>query len=257
MTDCISNNIPFSIGIVGHNRTRMTIENLKLLMQYIKYPNIKFFIGSDRSRNGHIKAIDAFMKTTSYQYECIETTSDRYGLGAIMNMVCEKVFEFSQYIMLIENDMLIHRPLDVIPYIEILNNTNVGCVSFKCYSEQMHKCKSSFYEINGNKYCIPIPLTSESYAIDFGQNILSKRLYEKLGKFIENTNETDMVEKTFAMAYVKQLQEPTSIIKVIPYEYLHDMMNDNKGVFYHVGIHSQHSNAVWNPTLIPQCYHNL
>ena len=45
------------IVILGHNRTMMTIENIKCMMAYIKPIDgcsLHFIIGSDRSEDGHV-----------------------------------------------------------------------------------------------------------------------------------------------------------------------------------------------------------
>lgn len=252
-----SEQIPLAVCVVGHDRTRMTIENILQLNRHIKYQNIRFFVCSDRSRPGHIEAIRHFTNQHNIQVEIFETPPERFGLGSAMNIVLEHAFEFSDVAMLIENDMIIHRDIYPAKYIQALMQSNIGNIGFRYFSKSTHKC--NLYNIDTPEFVVPVPISSADvgYPADFGQNIFSKRFIKKLGPFLENENDAALVEKTFVNTYAKQLGPGMdSMLKVIPVKYLHELMNDPKGVFFHIGIFSQHNKGVeWNRHLIPQTYH--
>lgn len=174
-------------------------------------------------------------------------------------MALEKAFMFSPIAMCIENDMILHKDLDVHKYIELLLHTNVGNVGFRYYMQQSHKCKLIQFEFNGTMFIATFPENENDigYPVDFGENIFSKKFIDQIGPFTENNNAADAVEKDFVNAYVKQLKNPNCMVKAYDLSCFHTMMNDNNSTFYHVGIFSQHSNAKWNEKLIPAEYHDL
>ena len=182
-----------------------------------------------------------------------------------MNMTLEKAFMFSDIAMVIENDMIIHKKFNPEQYINIMLNSKIGNIGFRYFMLNTHKCNLFRFNMLNEDFVLPMPIDRKDigHPVEFGQNIFSRKFIETIGPFLENENDTDKVERTFVNAYVKQLGPDVntlndSYIKVIPMKYLHQMMNDKTGLFYHIGIFSQHNpNAVWNNMLIPKEYHHL
>ena len=237
-----------SVIVVGHNRTLMTIECIKSVLQHLKHPDFDIIVGSDRSDNGHVQAIDTYLKTCNVKYQILECTS----FGGMMNDCCKKAFEDSRFALMIENDMILHRDLHIDNYLDTLDSTNVGNVQFKYFNTTTHKCAMNSFEHNNTAYICTLPLAQESCAVSFGQNLFSKRWFEKIGGFLANELDTDKVERDYRNKYATQLSQPFPLFNVIDANNLHQTMNDERGYFYHIGIHSQHSTAKWNKDMIPE-----
>lgn len=55
--DFMNNDHPLAVVIVGRNRTRMTIKNIESMHKHLKHSNVKYFIGSDRSKTATLTAL--------------------------------------------------------------------------------------------------------------------------------------------------------------------------------------------------------
>ena len=95
-----------------------------------------------------------------------------------MNMCFDKALSMSDAFVYIENDMILHRDLDLVPYVDLMNATNVGAVNFKCSQPDRDKYGIRFFSHGGRKYVMPVPVSGDSHIATFGINMYS-------GKFVK------------------------------------------------------------------------
>lgn len=164
-----------SIIILGRDRTMMTIENAKAVLKYVKYPKTRIIIGSDMSAPGHVQALRYFLDSAVQDFDIVETSPDRHGLGNVMNMCFSKALEYSDAFVYIENDMILHRELDLSPYVDLMANTNIGAINFKCSSQDNDKYQVKIFCHAGRKYAVPFPVSNDSHIATFGINMYSRK----------------------------------------------------------------------------------
>jgi hypothetical protein len=52
-----------TVVVIGKNRTLMTIECIKNIMQHLKGAEFNIIVGSDRSEPGHVQAVNYYLST--------------------------------------------------------------------------------------------------------------------------------------------------------------------------------------------------
>ena len=247
-----------SVVIVGRDRTLMTIECIKNIIQHLKDVKVNIIVGSDRSSNGHVQAIKYFLSTLdiTYRTKLLECET----LGGMMNTCCDEAFKMSEFVLCIENDMILHRDMHAYQFIDVLRSTNVGNMQFRYFSPEANKCDINIFKFNGNNYMCTFPQNGidQTCPVSFGQNLFKREFYESIGKFLENEQDTDKVEKKFVIDYCNQLKSCHPLMNALCLNDAHTMMNDDKGYFYHIGINCQHrAGVIWNKSIIPCQYHYL
>ena len=245
-----------TVVVIGKNRTLMTIECIKNIMQHLKGAEFNIIVGSDRSESGHIQAVNYYLSTLNVQSKVLECVS----LGGMINACCDEAFKTSKHVLCVENDMILHRDLHIDQFIDLLDSTNVGNVQFRYFSTATHKCSAKVFEFKGKNYMFTLPGDdmNATCPVSFGQNFFKKEFYGAIGKFLSGEFDTDKVERSFVQSYCKQLTSESPLVNALCTDDAHSMMNDERGYFYHIGINCQHKAGVkWNKNIIPCQYHYL
>ena len=244
------NEIIYPVVIVGKDRTRMTCEVVRHLHEKLLNCDPHFIIVSDRSRVGHCEAIRGFIQRelSGVGFEILETSSDRFGWGAAMNIGLERAFQISDSAILVDNDWILQRTILVDHLADVLRNTPMGCVSFKAIPKNHDYMVQE--RIFGNfKFDVRTETADgifsggrPNYVVEIGCMAISKRFFEKVGKFKENVNHTDDVEYDFISRFSKipiDAREEENILFGNFTEFRHEQLNGPGHVFTHIGMDSQ------------------
>lgn len=244
------------IVVVGKNRTLMTQEVIKSMNEKILDTKTFFIHVSDRSENGHIESIKNFFEINKINGIVLQTNEKRYGLGSAMNIGLESAFKISDVCLLIENDWLLRDKISFNDDIETIKTTNISNISYKHINaicnidvietvENLNEYYIKLYRNNGNN----------SFNIELGCMLVSKRLFDEIGFFTEN-EDPPTVEKDFINNYNKYIFNEhleRKILSANNKKYYHTTLNSPYCVFYHIGMNSSHG-GVWK---IPREYEYL
>ena len=246
------NEIIYPVVIVGKDRTRMTCEVARRLNEKLLNCKPYFIVVSDRSRVGHCEAIQGFFQRelpgVKFEVRELETSSDRFGWGAAMNIGLERAFEISDSAILVDNDWILQRTILVNHLAEVLRSTPMGCVSFKAipknhdYMVQERIFGNFKFDVRTEKAAGIFRKGRPNYVVEIGCMAISKRFFEKVGRFKENVNHTDDVEYDFISRFSKipiDAREEENILFGNFTEFRHEQLNGPGHVFTHIGMDSQ------------------
>lgn len=237
----------YPVVVVGKDRTRMTCEVVRNLNEKLKNRDLKFFVVSDRSRKGHVEAIRGFFQRElpAVDFEVLETSSEHFGWGAAMNIGLEKAFQISDSAILVDNDWILQRTILCDGLEDVFSKTPMGCVSFKALSGNRiynvtQKAYSGYrFDVNSERHHDG---RWPGYVVHIGCMAISKRFFQIVGKFQENVNHTDDVERNFIWRYTRipdVAREANHILFGTFSEFRHFELNGPGHVFTHVGLDSQ------------------
>lgn len=233
------------VVIVGKDRTRMTCAVIDHLKEHIKNAKPYFICVSDRSRAGHDEVITKHLREigeTEFKVLRTSTVTGRCGIGAAMNIGLEESYLIGcNYALIVENDWILVRDLEMDNYIEAISNSSIAIVDFKwtqSKGEEVNYGGMTFLvrKGRGRGGC--------SYNVEFGCFLIDRRLHEKVGGFKEGEGSTNIAE----IAFVRDYDMIPDDIRISRYLVVHDkelshpFLNSPGCVFLHVGIKSQHEN---------------
>jgi glycosyltransferase involved in cell wall biosynthesis len=199
--------------------------------------------------SGHTRTIQTFFNDNNINGVILETTNERYGLGAAINIGVEHALTLSDIFFVIENDFYLKDNLKLKHIIDSLNNTPIGFISFKHINSFNNVSLYKFDDPNNNvSYVIKFQNKNnmESFTVEFGCFICHKRFFDIMGKIIEN-EPPPITENTFIKTYNKFSNDDLVKYKILSgneLNLLHTQLNDEKCVFYHIGKYSSNG-GVW------------
>ena len=246
------------VVVVGKDRTRMTCAVLDHLKEHIKNATPYFICVSDRSRAGHDAVIEKHLQSlgeTEYQVLRTLPEEDRYGWGAAINIGLECAFDVckeSICALVVDNDWLLQKDLDIDKYLYAFTFSNMGAITFKPVNEatnvylEEHKFSDNsvyLYRSRGAK-------DKYSFTAEIGTMLLTKRMYQYHGKFKENciTDETEWEFCNWYNALPNETRTKEGIWYATDKDLYHEWLNGEGHVFTHVGLKTQHEghhNGVW------------
>jgi hypothetical protein len=231
-------------------------------MKHLSCENYDFLIGSDMSDPGHEEAIAKFMSTTGKGYRIVKTVEGRSGLGALVNICNEAAFNVSDYVMYVENDMILHKDLDLEKYIDDMELGSIGCVNFR-YMLPQGKCAYKPFKPGRTQYVYHIPVSPDSTFTVFGSTFYRRRYYEIMGPVSEDPlgSERDP-ERVMDTRYHELMEEGTLFSEgcrmVIDSDHFTETYNDPRAPFFHAGLNCQHRvGGRWNSRFLRNEYHIL
>ena len=114
-------------------RTEMAVRTVQGIAEKLDYPKelVSFFVADDGSPWAHMEAIFSAIKEGGYRVAGYHNQSfqTRPYCGIGWNFGLRKAHQVSDYIMLLEDDWVLHEPMDIRPYMWMLmERTDVGMV---------------------------------------------------------------------------------------------------------------------------------
>lgn len=170
------NSLPnIAIGLVTYERTAMALQTILSTITNLQYPkeNIGWYVADDGSRPEHMKAIIDLLETEGQRiigqhsqrmrHQGHENTHNA-GLG--WNKCLGICHQFSDYVLWLEDDWDLTEPLDILPYVQLLQNReDIGICTFRIlttgadihtegYAGQMYfrYHRTTQYAFSGNPY---------------------------------------------------------------------------------------------------------
>lgn len=135
---------PLAIALVTYNRTREALETIKSTASNLDYPpeKIGWYIGDDGSADGHHDAIlHEFEEIEGRGSKLIGEHNDRfrsddtYNCGRGWNKALGICHQYSDFVLWLEDDWKLEKPLDLVPYVKLLQEReDVGIVTFRILS---------------------------------------------------------------------------------------------------------------------------
>lgn len=249
----MKNNTDFvlPVVIVGKDRTRMTCAVIDHIKEHIKNANPYFICVSDRSRAGHDTAIEHHLNAIcEKEYQVLRTLPEenRYGWGAAINIGLECAFDVckdSSFALVVDNDWLLQRDLDIDKYAYSFKYSDIGGITFKPVHAGTNVKLEDITLSDGSTYCIRhanLGGDRFSFTAEIGCMLITKRMVQEAGRFKENCV-TDETEWAFCNWYNGMPDEEKSdkhLWFATDKDMLYTELNGEGHVFTHVGLNSQH-----------------
>ena len=102
------------ILLVTYKRTELATRVVRAIQQNLDYPNYGWVIADDGSPDGHVRAI-----VDAIGHEVALTNAARYGVGKSMNLGMAKALEYGDYILWLEDDWEVTKPVDLRPCVQL------------------------------------------------------------------------------------------------------------------------------------------
>lgn len=118
---------PLTVILLTYERTEYAVQTVKSSVQFLRYPDIRWFVCDDGSRPEHIDTI----AQTLYDYGAnyIGTYSEKHSYGRSANVGIQKALEQGQLMLFLEDDWTLSQPLDLWVHAALLmENPDVGMV---------------------------------------------------------------------------------------------------------------------------------
>lgn len=237
------------VVIVGKDRTRMTCAVIDHIKAHINNATPFFICVSDRSRAGHDEVIRKHLHSLGEtKFEVLHTMPDYncYGWGAAINLGLHCAFRSNDfnYALVVDNDWLLQRDLDIEKYAYVTSVCDVGAVTFKQVNEgtNVDLTERIFPDIGTFLYRSKGDNARYSFTAEIGCMFISKRMYNAYGQFKENCT-TDETEWAFCDWYNGIPDKEKDIERLwfaTDKALFHENLNGEGHVFTHVGLHSQH-----------------
>jgi hypothetical protein len=113
------------------------------------YPELFWIIADDGSPNQEQHLSDSLKMLSNNYQNYIVTDSERGGVGKSKNIALEKAFEQSPYVLILEDDWLLSRPLNLSPFVDVLrDNKETGIVRFGYLGGEMDARYKSYNDIS-------------------------------------------------------------------------------------------------------------
>lgn len=163
-------------------RTGCFTATVKALSMHLKKEDLDvlWILADDGSpkQTEHLEESIKYLELFNQNY--IVTDAKRQGVGKSKNIALEKAFEFSNYVLLLEDDWLANVYLDLVPYIQILSeHSEVGMIRFGYLGGDITAKLVSYNDITFWE------LVSGIYVYSGQISLRSKNWYDKIGYHAE------------------------------------------------------------------------
>ena len=239
------------VVIVGKDRTRMTCATIDHVKEHVRNAKLHFICVSDRSRAGHDEAIENHLREIGEtEYEVLRTLPDegRYGWGCAINIGLQCAIETcgdATFALVLDNDWLLQRDLDIDKYSSAFACATIGAVTFKSVNPVTNVKLTEETIADGNTYFFRSPAENGkySYAAELGCMLITWQMCSEYGQFKENcrTDETEWAFNNWYNAMTDDERYEKRIWFVTDKDMSHESLNGEGHVFTHVGLHSQHA----------------
>lgn len=247
----ISKEFVLPVVVVGKDRTRMTCAVIDHLKAHIKNATPYFICVSDRSRPGHDKVVENHLRSMGEErFEVLRTIPEenRYGWGCAINLGLQCAFDVckeSSFALVVDNDWLLQRDLDIDKYSSAFACATIGAVTFKSVNPVTNVKITEETIADGNTYFFRSPAENGkySYAAEIGCMLITCQMCREYGQFKENCK-TDETEWDFCNWYNSLTCEDKNdkhLWFANDRDMYHTELNGEGHVFTHVGLHSQHA----------------
>lgn len=133
-----------AIGIVTYRRTEEALRTIRSTLENLNYPQEKrgWYIGDDGSPIEHTNALLAVLEKNGERIIGHHSQKMRhpgqentYNAGIGWNLCLGLCHQFSDFVLFLEDDWELERPLDLVPYVKLLQEReDVGICSFRILS---------------------------------------------------------------------------------------------------------------------------
>lgn len=131
-----------AIGLVTYRRTSMALQTIRSTIQNLQYPKelLGWYMGDDGSPVEHYRdvhdALDGNLIIGTHSRRMRhEGQEDTHNAGLGWNRCLGICHQWSDYVLWLEDDWNLDEPLNLVPYVELLQNReDVGICSFRILS---------------------------------------------------------------------------------------------------------------------------
>jgi len=212
---------PVWVLLTTYQRLDTALKTIDGIKTNLRYDNIGWIVTDDGSGDNYLETL---VRAIGPSYSVHTYNGNRKGVGHNMNWGLNKIWELDgEYVLMMEDDWYLEKPLDFIPYVRLLENPHFGMIRMGYLSAGLQAQLISeegklWWEFEKNNY---------QYIFTGHASLRHKRFHEIYGYYKEGLTpgftELDMCAKFNA-------KDGPSI--VFPAEY------NNWGVFSHIGTRS-------------------
>lgn len=135
-------NLPrLGIVLLTYKRTSLALDTIRSTCENLKYPKelIGWYIADDGSTPEHHEALICELQDRGFlligHHNERFRDDNSYNCGKGWNKGLGLCYQFSDYVLQLEDDWRLENSLDIVPYVELLRDVaNVGIVSFRILS---------------------------------------------------------------------------------------------------------------------------
>lgn len=149
-----------AVVLLTYNRKEYAIRTLKSLMKNLKYSGkLHVHIADDGSPDGYLDDLRKIAKASFTG----TTNSERKGYGCNYNLATQIVHQWADYVMPIEDDWELTKPLDLDELVNALKSDDrFGCIRLG-YIGWTQELRGTFVGINGRIYLALDPDSPEPH----------------------------------------------------------------------------------------------
>ena len=167
------------ILLTTYNREEYALRTIQALKQNFIYPNVGFFISDDGSPSGHVERLVHEIGT---EYQIRVYNSSRRGVGHGMNHCLRQIFEFADLVLMMEDDWILEKPLEVEPYMRLLrDHPEYGLVRFGYLAAGL----LGYLVSEEGKLFWRLESNGETYRYSGHPSLRHKRFHEQYGYYDE------------------------------------------------------------------------
>jgi hypothetical protein len=104
---------PITVILLTYQRTEYALRTIRAARQYLRYPDLRWYIADDGSRPEHLDAVRELLPDAAYH-------STRLGYGGNANVAWRSANVVSALSFWLEDDWELTQPLDLWPYAALL-----------------------------------------------------------------------------------------------------------------------------------------
>jgi glycosyltransferase involved in cell wall biosynthesis len=168
-----------SIVLLTYNRLKYAGITLRSALDYIKTTHpLYVHIASDGDSDEYIDYLQDIAGGYAHVKGVSSTNSQRGGYGKNFNLMTQSVHQHSKYVLPLEDDWKLTRPLDIDPLIDVLDlDAGIECIRLG-YLGYTQELRGHVERLNNQMFLILDPYSDEPHVFS-GHPRLETRDYEK------------------------------------------------------------------------------
>lgn len=121
-------NPPICVLLTTYNRTECALQTVRAIKQNLQWDQLWWWVSDDGSLPSHVNAV---VNEIGPSYHVEVFNSERRGVGYGMNHSLRRIFDTTDLVLVMEDDWVLHAPLDLTPYVRtLMNHEEHGYIRF-------------------------------------------------------------------------------------------------------------------------------
>lgn len=155
-----------TIAMITYNRMDYALQTIAALKQHIKIADgwtLNFHIADDGSPDHYVDKLWSCVEPWPFNGQISSSNSKRGGFGANYNLAMKVCHQFSDYMLVMDDDWVLSKDLDLSFLCQVFDdNPQVGCIRLG-YLGYTASLRGEFIASNNVKYLLLDPLSDEPH----------------------------------------------------------------------------------------------